>query len=261
MRKEAANGIDYTGDVQDCSACPLGKSPQQSHPKHAVYGVSRAFLIVFVDTLGPFAPTALGGFKYADKFVDQHTKWKEVVLMKDKTCSTDALEWFNKGTVIPRRERTQVLREDKGTEFTSAAYRHYCLDIGIQLPFASPNTTQQIGANEGAGRTIMIIVRCMLADSTLPNLLWGDLMHTAVYLSNRTLHAALHNGTPYKALYGKDAHHGHLQVVGARALVHEETHTMKLESRAWEEDGWWVTAWTAILPSLQRSDETGAGES
>ena len=57
LRKEAANGIDYTGDVQDCSACALGKSSQQTHPNQAVYGVLRAFQIVFVDTLGPFTPT------------------------------------------------------------------------------------------------------------------------------------------------------------------------------------------------------------
>ena len=80
----------------------------------------------------------------------------------------------------------------------------------------------------------MNIVRCMLADSTLPSILKGELMHTAVYLSNRTPHVALHNGTPSKALYGKDAQLGDLRVVGARAFVHGETHTKKLESRAWE---------------------------
>ena len=62
LRNEADNGIDYTGDVQNCSACPLGKNSQQPHPKHAVYGVSRVFQIVFVDILGPFTPTALRGF-------------------------------------------------------------------------------------------------------------------------------------------------------------------------------------------------------
>ena len=80
----------------------------------------------------------------------------------------------------------------------------------------------------------MNIVRCMLADSTLTSFLWGERMHTAVCLSNRTPHAALHNGTPYKAIYGKDAQHGHLRVVGARAFVHDKTHTKKLESNAWE---------------------------
>ena len=33
-------------------------------------------------------------------------------------------------------------------------------------------------------------------------------MQTAVYLSNRTPHATLNNGTPYKALFGTDAHLG-----------------------------------------------------
>ena len=32
----------------------------------------------------------------------------------------------------------------------------------------------------------------------------------------------------------RDAYLGHLRVIGARALVHEETHTRKLEYRAWE---------------------------
>ena len=234
LRKEAANGIDYTGDVHDCSACTYGNCSQKADPKHAVFGVSRAFQIVFVDTLGPFTHTALGGIKYATTFVDQHTKWKEVVLIKDITCSTDAFELFNKGTVISRSERTHVLRADKGTDVTSAAYRQYFLDIGIQLRFASLNTPKQIGATERAGRTIMNIVRCMLADSTLTSLHWGERMHTAVCLSNRTPHAALHIRTLYKALYGKDAQHGHLRVVGARAFVHEETHTKRFESNARE---------------------------
>ena len=185
-----------------------------------------------VDTLGPFRPKFSGGFKYAVKFVDQLTKWKEVVLMKDKTCSVDALAVFVKETVIPTGERIHTLRGDRGTEFTNAEFRQYCQDVGIKLEFASPNTPQQIGPNEHAGRTILNIVRCFLADSTLPNFLWGELMKTAVYLSNRTPHAALQNGTPYKALYDKGAYLGHLRVIESRTFVHEEVHTNKLKHRA-----------------------------
>lgn len=234
LRKQLENGVDYAGDVQDCGPCPLGKSAQQPHPKQATYNVQRPFQIVLVDTLGPFSPPALGNFRYATKFVDQQTKWKEVILMKDKTCSTDSLALFNKGTVVPTGERIQCVRGDQGTEFTSGVFREYCLDHGIKLEFASPNTPQQIGANERAGRTLLNIVRCLLADSNLPKFLWGELLHTAVYLSNRSPHAALNNGTPYKALYGKDAFLGNLRVIGCRAFVHEETFTKKLESRAWE---------------------------
>ena len=56
----------------------------------------------------------------------------------------------------------------------------------------------------------------------------------AVYVSNRVPHATLANETPYSALYGKDAHLGHLRAIGARAGVHVETHTKKLEHCAWE---------------------------
>ena len=59
-------------------------------------------------------------------------------------------------------------------------------------------------------------------------------MQTAVYVNNRVPHAALANETPYKALYLKDAHLGHLRAIGARAFVPVETHTNMMEYRAWE---------------------------
>ena len=87
--------------------------------------------------------------------------------------------------VIPNNTRLIRLRADRGTEFTSSEFRHYCHDIGVLLEFASPKTPQQIGSNERAGRTIAGIVRCLLVDSGLPHFLWGELMQTAVYVSNR----------------------------------------------------------------------------
>lgn len=58
---------------------------------------------------------------------------------------------------------------------------------------------------------------------------------TASYLSNRVPHSALHNGTPYKALYGKEADLRHLRAIESRDFVHVETHTKKLDDRAWGE--------------------------
>ena len=71
LRKEPGNGVDYTGAVKDCDSCPPGKRTQQ--PKQATYGVLRPSQLTTVDTLGPFEPQALGGFRYATKFVDQKT--------------------------------------------------------------------------------------------------------------------------------------------------------------------------------------------
>ena len=115
--------------------------------------------------------------------------------MKDKTHSMDSLALlFNKGTVIPAGERIQRLRGDQGTELTNADVRQYCLDTGIKLEFTSQITPQQNGSNERAGRTIMNIERCLLADSGLPKFRWGERIQTAVVRSNRSPHAVLNNG-------------------------------------------------------------------
>ena len=140
LRKEPATGVDYTGDLKNCSTCPLGKSSQQPHPKQATYNVLRPFQLVSVDTLGAFTPKSLGGLKYAVKFVDQQTKWKEVVLIKDKTFYVDVVAVFVKETVIPTGERIHTLRWVRGTEFTNAEVGQYCQDVDIKLEFASPNT-------------------------------------------------------------------------------------------------------------------------
>ena len=178
--------------------------------------------------------------------------------MKDRTHSVDSLGFSNKGAVVPTGERIQRLRGDLGTELTNADARQYYLDTGITLEFASQTTPQQIGANERAGRTIVNIVRC--ADSGLPKFLWGELMPTAVFPSNRSPRAALNSGTPCKALYGEDAHLGHLRVIGSRAFVHHETYT-KAGAPRLGRTSCRIQHGQQVVSGLQRRNGTCAGES
>ena len=80
------SGVDYNGDIQACDVCAVGKSKQEAHPNQATYDVQHAFQLVTVDLMGPIKPAALGGYsyQYVTKFVDQHTKWKEIFLIKTK---------------------------------------------------------------------------------------------------------------------------------------------------------------------------------
>ena len=162
----------YKRQIQACDVCAVGNSNQQAHPKQTTYDVQHVFQLATVDLMGPINSAALGGYLYATKFVDRHTKWKEIFLVETKTPNIDALELFNKA-LVSQRTRLIRLQADKGTEFTSSEFRQYCLDIGVKLEFACPNTPQQIGSNERAGRTIAGIVRSLLADSGLPHFLWG----------------------------------------------------------------------------------------
>ena len=78
------------------------------------------------------------------------------------------------------------------------------------------------------------MVRCMLADSGLPKFLWGELMFTAAFLSNRAPYSAIGMQSPYKMLHGREPDLRLLRVIGARAFVHVEMHTKKLNVRAVE---------------------------
>lgn len=51
---------------------------------------------------------------------------------------------------------------------------------------------------------------------------------------NLTPHSALSIGTPYKALFGKEVDVLCLKTIDARAFVRIETHTKKLDDKAWE---------------------------
>ena len=78
------------------------------------------------------------------------------------------------------------------------------------------------------------MVRCMLADSGLSKFLWGELMFTAAFLGSRAPHSAIGMQSPYKMLHGTEPDLRLLRVIGARAFVHIDTYSKKLELKAVE---------------------------
>ena len=55
---------------------------------------------------------------------------------------------------------------------------------------------------------------------------------TVTYLANRMPHSALQTQAPFTVLFGEHAKLAHLRTIGARAFLHVETHTSKLEDKA-----------------------------
>lgn len=90
------------------------------------------------------------------------------------------------------------------------------------------NIPQYNGARERDGRTLAGIVRCHLTDSGLPKFLWGKLMQTTACLAKRVRHAALGNMVPYECIYS-EGNLGYIRGIDARALVHVEMRTKKLD--------------------------------
>ena len=179
MQRHDVNGITIDGTIADCDVCGVGKGQQLAHLKKAEHaGITRPFQRCYRNLMGSFTPKAYGGFKYASKITDQFTKWTavylvEYYLVEYKDCAFDSFRMLVTSTVIPCGGRVLRWRPDKGGEYTSEAFRHYCLETGITQAYAATNTPQQNGVSERVGRTLCSMVRCLLVDSGPPPKLWG----------------------------------------------------------------------------------------
>ena len=73
-----------------------------------------------------------------------------------------------------------------------------------------------------------------MKNGNFPPSLWGELIFTVAYLPNKTPYSALGGVTPYFRMHYKETDLSGLRVIGARAFVHRETYTRKLDDRAFE---------------------------
>ena len=107
-----------------------------------------------------------------------------------------------------------------------------CVNAGINVEYTATNTPQQNGVSERNGQTLAQITQYLMKDGNFPPSLWGELIFTAAYLPNRSPHSALGGATPYFRMHNKEADVSGLRAIGARAFVHREAYTRKLDDRA-----------------------------
>jgi len=72
---------------------------------------------------------------------------------------------------------------------------------------------------ERAHQTLGGMMKAMMKDSGFPTSFWGDALHYAVYLKNRSLSNAT-NRTPYEEMWGRKPEIHHVRKFGALAYMH-----------------------------------------
>ena len=130
-------------------------------------------------------------------------------------------------------QSVKVLRTDNEGEFTSDEFKNYLKKEGIVHQLTIPKCPGQNGVAERFNRTLVEMVRSMLADSKLPKTFWAEALATAIYLRNRSLTKPVEGKTPYEAAYGKKPNVGHLKVFGCSAYSYvPKDERQKLDSKA-----------------------------
>jgi len=111
-------------------------------------------------------------------------------------------------------------RTDGGGEYTSKKFADYLKSEGILMETTTPCTLQSNGVVEGANRTIMERVRCMLDDAGLSKNYWAFAVSVAVYLKNRTPTHSVVGNTPHEARHERKPILKRVRVFGCLPFVH-----------------------------------------
>ena len=114
----------------------------------------------------------------------------------------------------------KCLRTDRGGEFTSNEFREFCKASGITRQLTTAYTPQQNGVAERKNRTVMNLVRCMLAEKQVPKAFWPEAVRWCVHVLNRCPTLAVQNRTPEEAWSGMKPRVEYFRVFGCLAHVH-----------------------------------------
>ena len=151
LRRKEGNGVEYTGTVSDCDICALSKSRQQAHPNKSTRTTTRPMQLICTDLMGPFTPSAKGGYRYVSKFTDDYSRMKEVYLLRNKSEAAESLHQYNMTMAVPLGLRIEIVRCDKGGEYIRKEFKIMCVNAGINVEYTATNTPQQNGVSERDG--------------------------------------------------------------------------------------------------------------
>ena len=175
--------FDYnaSNDISFCEPCLKGKHQRSQFPTYSEKKKSEPLELVHSDVCGKLSSKSLSGAEYFVTFTDDKTRYVWVYVIKKKSeVFKKFCEW--KIEVEKSLGRSvKILHTDNGGEFTSDEFEEYLTKEGIKHELTIPKCPEQNGVAERLNRTLVEMVRSMLADSELPKSFWAEALSTAVY--------------------------------------------------------------------------------
>src|SRR5438045_8141928 len=139
---------------------------------------------------------------YFITFIDDYSRYGHIYLISHKSEALKCFEAYLNEVENKLERKVKTLRTDRGREYLSQQFKELCSEKGIVRQLTMPYTPQQNGVAERRNRTLMDMVRSMMAQASLPVSFWGDALLTAAYLLNRVPSKAVEL-TPYELWTGR----------------------------------------------------------
>ena len=232
LASTGALGNLQTCDISDCSGCKLAKF--SALPFNRSISVSSSpFDLIHSDVWGPSPVATKGGSRYYVSFIDDHTRYCWVYLMKHRS------EFFEIYTAFRALVKTQhsaiikCFRCDLGGEYTSNKFCELLALDGTVHQTSCTDTPEQNGVAERKHRHIVETARSLLLSSSVPSVFWGEAVLTAVGLINTIPSSHISGFSPFEKLYGYAPDYSSFKVFGCTCFVlRPHVERSKLSSRS-----------------------------
>lgn len=232
LNRRSLQLLGLPANKEVCESCKLGKATRLEFRSSNAPRSGRVGELLYADIWGPAAVTSLNGERYYQSITDDFSHFSAVYLLKNKSQAEEELikhiEQLN-----ANNKRVSRIRTDKGGEFMSNNFRHYCNKTGIKQEYTLGYAPQQCGVTERLNRTLLDKVRSMFVDTNLPKSLWGKAVRCAVYQLNRSPTRALNGKIPGEIFLGKE-NLKKMRIFGSKAWAYKLPKENKLEPRATE---------------------------
>ena len=173
------------------------------------------------------------GKRYFLLLIDDMSRFMWLTLIASKDEAAAAIKKFKARAELESGRKLKALRTDRGGEFTSIEFGAYMADHGVHRQLTAPYLPQQNGVVERRNQTVVTTARSMMKAKGVPGRFWGEAVHTAVYLLNRSPTKPLDGTTPYEAWYGEQPSVHHLRTFGYVGHVKDvRPHRKKLDDRS-----------------------------
>ena len=210
---QVSKGLTVKGTFQFCEECALAKQTRRNftdRPKRTKERLGK----IHMDLSGPH-PTSVRGERYFLLLLDEATRKRWVIFLKQKSDTPGALRAFLTQMETQTDLKVKCWHSDNGGEFISKVMEEINKTNGIIHEPTAPYNPEQNGSAERSMYTIWDGARALFKDTDLDINLWPEMVRTKIYLLNLSPTNALEGITPYEAWEHSKPDLSHLRVIGS----------------------------------------------
>ena len=218
-----------------CPVCAMAKITRLPYPRRSTRPRCPTILgVIHTDTQGKHKPTSFRGYCYIQDFLDEHTRWLWISLMKKKDELPTKMTAMERTMAIQARDSTQApppgqqglrvlkYRTDNAGEIIGKKAQERMMRKLIQNDRTTPGESNQLALAERYQRTILDGTRVLMTDAQLRPDFWCFAAEHFCYIYNRSPHKSNpDNKSPYEMWYGEPPPKlTRLRTFGADCVVH-----------------------------------------